>query len=139
MYESVDKGISNTIMKTEGTTDLKLFTDTHGTTHTFHVLGENSELLYGAILGKDFFEMKENVINYCSHQIIMNDEVVVNFDPKPSANKTEPCRLTLKARRENIVEVLTSSKGLCLLRKSTTAGRIPRLFLDKGSKRCLRH
>jgi hypothetical protein len=45
LYEGVDiKGISNTIMITEGTIDLQLFTDTHETTHTFHVLGENSEL-----------------------------------------------------------------------------------------------
>jgi hypothetical protein len=32
------KGISNTIMKTEGTLMLKLFTDTNETTHTFHVV-----------------------------------------------------------------------------------------------------
>jgi hypothetical protein len=84
-------------MKTEGTIDLKLFTDTHETTHTFLVLGGKSELPYDAILGKHFFEMREGVINYCSRQIIMNNEVVVNIDPKSSANKTEPCRLTLKA------------------------------------------
>jgi hypothetical protein len=45
----------------------------------------------------------------------MNDEVVVNFDPKPSVNKREPCRITLKARTENIVGVPTTSKGLGLL------------------------
>jgi hypothetical protein len=102
LCEGVDiKGISNTIMKTEGTIDLKLFTDTQ-TTHTFYVLRENPELPYDAILGKDFFESKESVINYCSRQIIMNDEVILNFDPKPTANKTEPCRLTLKARTEMI-------------------------------------
>jgi len=39
--------------------------------HTFHVLGENSEMHYVVILG----------------QIVMNI-VVVNFDPKPNANKT---------------------------------------------------
>jgi hypothetical protein len=81
LYEGVDiKGISNTILKTKGTIDLKLFTDTHETIHTFQVLGENSELLHDAILGKDFFETKRSVINYCSRQVIMNDEVV-NFDP----------------------------------------------------------
>jgi hypothetical protein len=112
------KGISNTILKTEGTIDLKLFTDTHETTHIFHVLGGNSELIYDAILGKDFFETKESVFNYCSRQIVLNDEVVVNFDPKPSTNKTEPCRLTLKARTENIVGIPTTSKGLGLLPKS---------------------
>jgi hypothetical protein len=53
LCEGVDiKGISNTIVKTEVTIDLKLFTDTH----TFHVLGENSEFLYDAILGKDFLK-----------------------------------------------------------------------------------
>ena len=85
IYEGVDiKGISNTVMKTEGTMDLKLFTDTHETTHTFYVLRENSD----AILGMDFFETKDRVINYCSCQIIMNYEVIVNFHPKPTANKT---------------------------------------------------
>jgi hypothetical protein len=49
---------------------------------------------------------------------VINNEIVVNFDPKPSANKTEPCRLTLKARTENIVRIPTSSKGLELLPKS---------------------
>ena len=112
------KGISNTIMKTEGTIDLKLFTDTHETTHTFHVLRENCELPYDAILGKNFFETRKSVINYCSRQIIMNDEVIVNFDPKPTANKTEPCRLILKARTEMILRVPTTSKGLGLLPKS---------------------
>jgi len=105
-------------MKTEGTIDLKLFTDTHETTHTFHVLRENCELPYDAILGKNFFETRKSVINYCSRQIIMNDEVIVNFDPKPTANKTEPCRLILKARTEMILRVPTTSKGLGLLPKS---------------------
>ena len=70
---------------------------------------------YDAILGKDFFEMSEGVINYCSRQIIMNNEVVVNFDPKSSANKTEPCTLTLKARTENIVGLPTFSNGMGLI------------------------
>jgi hypothetical protein len=47
----------------------------------------------------------------------MESEVTVNFDPKPSANKLEPCRLTVRARTENIVEIPTSSKGLGLLAK----------------------
>jgi predicted amino acid-binding ACT domain protein len=37
------KGISDTIMKTEGTITLKLFTDTHETTQTFHVVETNLE------------------------------------------------------------------------------------------------
>jgi hypothetical protein len=48
----------------------------------------------------------------------MNNEVVVNFDPKPSTIKTEPCKLTSKDRTENIVRVPSTSKGLGLLPKS---------------------
>ena len=47
----------------------------------------------------------------------MNNEVVVNFDPKPSAVKTEPCKLTSKNRTENIVRVPSALKGLGLLPK----------------------
>ena len=55
LHEAVDiKGISNTLMRTEGIIDLKLLTDTYETVHTFHVLGEPSELHYDATLGKDF-------------------------------------------------------------------------------------
>jgi hypothetical protein len=39
-----------------------LFTDTHETTHTFHVLGGKFETHYDAILGKDFLEERESVI-----------------------------------------------------------------------------
>ena len=52
------KGISKAVMRTEGTVELKLFTETHETTHTFHVLGEDSEMHCDAILGKDFFGRK---------------------------------------------------------------------------------
>jgi hypothetical protein len=52
------KGISNTIMKTEGTIDLKLLTDTH----IFHVLGGNSELIYDAILGNDFLKRRKALL-----------------------------------------------------------------------------
>ena len=70
--------------------ELKLFTETHETTQTFHVLGEDSEMYYDAILGKNFLEDRESVINYCSRQVVMN-EVIVNFDPKPREIKTEQC------------------------------------------------
>jgi hypothetical protein len=61
MQEGVDvKGITNTVMKTEGTIDLKPFTDTHETIHTFHVLRENCNMHYDAILGKDFLEERES-------------------------------------------------------------------------------
>jgi hypothetical protein len=89
----------------------------HETVHTFHVLGENSNLHYDAILGKDFLEEKRSVIDYFSRQLIIENEITVNFDPKPSANKLEPCRLTVRDRTEDIVEIPTSSKGLGLLPK----------------------
>jgi hypothetical protein len=47
------KGISNTVIKTLSKIDLRSFTDTHETTHTFHVLGGKFETHYDAILGKD--------------------------------------------------------------------------------------
>jgi len=102
-HKEVDiKGISKAVMRTEGTVELKLFTETHETTHTFHDLGEDSEMHCGAILGKDFLEERDSVINYCSRQLVMN-EVIVNFDPKPRETGTEPCRRTLRARTENTV------------------------------------
>jgi len=108
------KGISNTVIKTVGKIDLKLLTDTHKTTHTFHVLEGNFETHYDAISGKDFLEERESVINYCSRQIAMNNKVAVSFDPKLGTIK-EPCRLTLKARSEHIINVPTHSEGLELL------------------------
>jgi hypothetical protein len=82
-------------------------------------LGENSEMQYDVILSKNFFlEERESVINYCPCQIIMNNEVAVNYDPKPGAVKTEPCKLTSKDRTGNIVRISTTSKSLGLLPKS---------------------
>jgi len=43
------KGISDTIMKTDGTITLKLFTDAHETTHTFHVVGSEFGIQYDGI------------------------------------------------------------------------------------------
>jgi hypothetical protein len=51
---------------------------------------------YDVILGKDLSEERESVINYCSCQSMMNNEVAVSFDPKRTAIKTEPCKLTFK-------------------------------------------
>jgi len=65
------KGISNTVIKTVGTVQLRLFTDTHETTRTFHDLEGNFETQSDAVLGKDFLEERECVINYCSRQIVM--------------------------------------------------------------------
>jgi hypothetical protein len=109
------KGIASTVMKTVGKIDLKLFTDTHETTHTFHVLGGKFETHYDAIFGKDFLEERESVINYCSRQIVMNNEVAVSFDPKLGTIKKELCHLTLKARSEHIINIPTHSERLGLL------------------------
>jgi hypothetical protein len=48
----------------------------------------------------------------------MSDGIVVNFDEKPRVNKTEPYRLTMRTRTENIVKVPTNYKGLGLLDKN---------------------
>jgi len=111
------KGICDVVLKTGGIVELKLLTDGHETANTFHVLGEPSALQYD-ILGRDFLEEKESVINYCSRQIIMNDEVIVNFEEKPCVGETEPCRLTLKAISEYIVNVPTNYKVLGVLDKT---------------------
>ena len=60
-------------LKTAGTIELKLLTASHEISHLFHVLEEPSALQWDGILGKDFLEEKESIINYCSRQIIMND------------------------------------------------------------------
>jgi hypothetical protein len=55
------KGISNGVMKTKGTVNLRLFTDTHETTPEFHVIGDSSQLQHDGILGRDFWESKQAV------------------------------------------------------------------------------
>jgi len=120
-------------MRTEGTVELKLFTQTHEKMHAFHVVGKDFEMHYDAILGKDFLEERESVINYCSLQIVMN-EIIVNFDPKPRAIKTGPCRRTLRSRTENVVSVPTNSKGLGLLPKNEL---VPGLFITSSLTRAL--
>jgi len=74
------------------------------------------------------------VINYCSRQTVLNNEAFVNFDPKPRANKTEPCSLTLKTRIENIVRVPNSSKGLGLLSKTEF---LPGVYLASSLTRAI--
>ena len=103
-------------MNTEGTITLKLFTDTHETTHPFHVVGSEFGIQYDGILGRNFFEDKQNIINYCGQQIIMGD-VVVKFHPKPDKISNENYKLTLKARSENIVNLPTKSMGHGLISK----------------------
>ena len=73
----------------------------------------------------------------------MNDEVLVNLDVKPCVNKTEPCRLTLKARTENIVKVPTNYKGLGLLGKHELPGIYLAASLTRGDNgicyECYKH
>jgi hypothetical protein len=47
------KGISDALLRTEGTMLLKLFTLTHETTHLFHVMGEDIGCRYDGILVRD--------------------------------------------------------------------------------------
>lgn len=122
------KGISNTILKTEGTMLLKLFTDTHETTHNFHVVGNEFGIQYDGILGRDFFEDKQSIISYCDRQISMGD-VVVRFDPKPDKINGDNCKLTLKARSENIVKLPTKSMGHGLISKREL---IPGVYLAES-------
>jgi hypothetical protein len=128
------KGISDTVMKTVGKIDLKLFTDTHETTHTFHVLEGNFETHYNAILGRKFLEERDSVINYCSRQIVINNKVAVSFDPKLGTIKREPFRLTLKARSEHIINVPTHSEGLGLLPKNEIS---PGVYLPSSLTRAV--
>ena len=58
------KGISNTIMKTEGTIILKLLTDSHETIYNFHVVSNEFGIQYHGILDQDFFEDKQSIVNY---------------------------------------------------------------------------
>ena len=55
------EGLSSTIMKAEGTITLKLFTDTHETTQTFHVVGNKFGIQHYGILGRSFFEDKQSL------------------------------------------------------------------------------
>ena len=91
------KGISKGVMKTKGTVNLKLFTDTHETTHEFHVFGDNFQLQYDGILGRDFWESKNAVISYCNREILMED-VVLKFNPKDGEKE-------LKATMVDVSEV----------------------------------
>ena len=111
------KGIGNAVLKTDGIVGLKLFTEKHLTVHNVQVLSETSALQCDGILGKNFLEEREreSVIIHCSRQIIMNNEVVINFDKKPCIVNTTPCKLTLPARPECIVYVPTPSEGIGLL------------------------
>jgi hypothetical protein len=53
------KGISNLVLKTEGTTELKLPTTAHETTHILHIMGSDFQFQYDGILGHDFWKTRE--------------------------------------------------------------------------------
>jgi hypothetical protein len=52
------KGISNALLRTEGTVLLKLFIGTPETTRMFHVMGDGFDCRYDGILGQDFWRDK---------------------------------------------------------------------------------
>jgi hypothetical protein len=115
-YKGINvKWIANTVLKTEGTVTLQLLTQTHETTHTFHVMGDGFDCRYDGILCRDFWEDKKANISYCDREIVMGD-VTVKFDPKTTL-ETEPHKLVLKARTESIVGLPTTSRGPGLISK----------------------
>jgi hypothetical protein len=114
------KGISDVLLRTEGTVLLKLLTLTHETTHQFHVIGDNFDFRYDGILGQDFWKFKRATIDYCNRVITMG-EVVLNFDDEPDETTDANSILTLKSRAESIVRLPTKSKGLGVISKSELA------------------
>jgi len=76
------KGISDILLRTEGTVLLKLFTLMHETTHLFHIIGDYFDFRYDGILVQDFWKGKRATIDYCNHVITMG-EVVLDFDDQP--------------------------------------------------------
>ena len=118
MYESKEgisiKGISDSFLKTKGTARLKLFTETHETTHIFHVMGSSFSCHYDGILGQDFWKIYRATINYCDRTITMND-VTMNFDSETDKTKDKIHKLTLKPRTESIVSLPTKSEGLGII------------------------
>jgi hypothetical protein len=91
-----DKGISNSVLKTEGTTELKLPTTTHETTLTFHIMGSDFQFQCDGIIGRGFWEEKRDTISYCNREIIMGD-IVIKFDPKNDDENKKSRKITLKA------------------------------------------
>jgi len=126
------RGISNALLKTEGTVILKIFTPTHETTHTFHIMGDCFDCQYDGILGQDFWKNKRAAINYCDRTITMG-EVLINFDNESNKVVNETHRLTLKTRTESIVRLPTKSKGRGIMSKRET---VPGVYLAEYHKHC---
>ena len=114
------KGISDVLLRTDGTVLLKLFTLTHETTHQFHVIGDNFDFPYDGILGQDFWKCKRATIDYYK-RVITIGEVVLDFDDETDDTTDINHILTLKSRTESIVQLPTKSKGLAVISKSELA------------------
>jgi len=125
------RGISNALLKTEGTVILKIFTPTHETTHTFHIMGDGFDCQYDGILGQDFWTDKRATINYCDRTITMG-EVLINFDNETNKVVNETHRLTLKTRTENIVRLPTKSRGHGIISKREI---VPGVYLAESLTR----
>ena len=107
-YESTKginiKGISSSLLRTEGTTRLKLFTPAHETTHVFHVMGNDFGCQYDGILSQDFRKNNRATVNYCDRTVTM-DEVIMSFNNEVSKAKSKSHKLTLKTRTESMVQL----------------------------------
>jgi hypothetical protein len=133
-YESTKginiKGISDSLLKTEGTTTLRLFTSTHETTHThthtFHILVSDFGCQYDGILGQDFW--KDETSNYCNCTVTMG-ELTMNFDDENDKTINVAHKLTLKTRTENMARLTTKSKGRGLISKQEI---IPGVYLAES-------
>ena len=117
------KGISSSVLRTEGTTKLKLFTPTHETTHVLHVMREDFGCQYDGILGRDFWKSNRATINCCDRIITMG-EVIISFDKEVNEAKNECVKVTLKSRTESRVQLPTKSKGLGIISKQEIALRV---------------
>ena len=115
---------------TEGTVILKIFTPTHETTHTFHIMGDGFDCQYG-ILGQDVWKNKGATINYCDRTITMG-EVLINFDNETNKVVNETPRLTLKTRTESIIRLPTKSKGHGIISKREI---VPGVYLAESLTR----
>ena len=121
------KGISDSFLKTKGTAMLKLFTETHETTHVFHVMGSSFSCQFYGILGQDFWKIYRATINYCDRTITMND-VTMTFDSETDKTKDKIHKLTLNPRTESIVSLPTKS-GLGIIPRSAI---VPGVYLAES-------
>jgi orotate phosphoribosyltransferase-like protein len=89
------KGIYNSLLRTEDSRRLKLFTPKHETTRVFQVMGNDFGCQYDGILGQDFWKNNKSTINYCDRTITMG-EVIMSFDNEINEAKNKSYALTLK-------------------------------------------